>query len=82
MATTNPEGIDKWLPRFDAVFAGAADVVIISDNDEHGGGQASAAEKAKRLCKVATRVRVIIFPQKDLKRVGDGRGQPRAAWTH
>jgi hypothetical protein len=66
VATTNPEGLDKWLPRFDAVFAGAADVVIVSDNDEHGGGQAFAAAKAKRLCKVAARVRVIIFPQKDL----------------
>jgi hypothetical protein len=66
VATTNPEGLDRWLPRFDAVFAGAADVVVVSDNDAHGAGQAFAAAKAKRLCQVAVRVRVIIFPQKDL----------------
>ena len=34
VATTNPEGLGKWLPRFDAVFADAADVVIVSDNDD------------------------------------------------
>jgi len=70
VAITNPEGINKWLPRFDAVLAGAADVVIVSDNDAHGEGQAFAAEKAER--KVATRVRVIIFSQKDLTEQAGG----------
>jgi putative DNA primase/helicase len=64
-ATTNPGGIDKWRKEYDAYFIGA-DVVVVSDNDAHGKGQAHAAKIAKRLCKVAASVRTIIFPQKDL----------------
>jgi putative DNA primase/helicase len=64
-ATTNPGGIEKWRKDYDAFFTGA-EVVVVSDNDDHGKGQAHADKVAKRLCEVAARVRVIIFPQKDL----------------
>jgi hypothetical protein len=64
-ATTMPGGVGKWLKQYDPFFAGA-DVVVVSDNDAHGKGQAHAAKIAKRLSKVAAHVRTIIFPQKDL----------------
>jgi len=64
-ATTMPGGVGKWLKQYDAFFAGA-DVVVVSDNDAHGKGQAHAAKLAKRLAKVAAHVRVIMFEQKDL----------------
>jgi hypothetical protein len=64
-ATTMPGGVGKWRKDYDRFFAGA-DVVVVSDNDAHGKGQAHAAQLAKRLAKVATRVRVVMFPQKDL----------------
>jgi hypothetical protein len=62
-ATTMPGGVGKWRAEYDEFLRGA-DVVIVSDNDPPG--QAHAAELAKRLSKVAARVRAIIFPQKDL----------------
>jgi putative DNA primase/helicase len=64
-ATTNPGGINKWRKEYSEFFRGT-DVVVVSDNDEHGKGQADAAKITKRLAKVAARVRTIIFPQKDL----------------
>ena len=56
---------DKWRREYDDFF-NEADVVVVSDNDSHGKGQAHAAKIAKRLAKVAARVRTIIFPHKDL----------------
>ena len=66
VATTNPGGIDKWRNEHDEFFRGA-DVVVVSDNDAHGKGQADADKKAKRLAKVAAHVRIIMFTQKDLR---------------
>jgi hypothetical protein len=62
-ATTMPGGVGKWRAEYDEFLRGA-DVVIVSDNDPPG--QAHAAELGKRLSKIATRVRTIIFEVKDL----------------
>jgi hypothetical protein len=64
-ATTMPGGINKWHKEFDEFFRGA-DVVVVSDNDANGEGQAHAGKIARRLSGIATRVRSIMFPVKDL----------------
>jgi hypothetical protein len=64
-ATTNCGGVGKWCDAYDEFFDGA-DVVVISDNDGHGKGQEHADDVAAHLRKVAARVRVVMFPQKDL----------------
>src|SRR5262249_40013679 len=33
VATTMPGGVGKWLPQYDDHFAGAPDVIVVSDND-------------------------------------------------
>jgi hypothetical protein len=66
IATTNEGGIGKWRDEYDEYFRGA-DVVVISDNDVHGKGQAYAEERAQRLSRVAKRVRKIMFEVKDLR---------------
>jgi putative DNA primase/helicase len=65
VATTACGGVGEWRDAYDKSFAGA-DVVIVADNDQHGRGQEHAADVAAHLRKVARRVRVIMFPQKDL----------------
>jgi putative DNA primase/helicase len=66
VATTNPGGVGKWRKDFNRHFTGA-DVIVVSDNDKHGKGQAHAADVAQQLSTVAARVRTIImFPVKDL----------------
>jgi putative DNA primase/helicase len=64
-ATTNCGGIGRWRSAYDGFFKGA-DVVVVADNDQHGGGREHAAEVAEHVQKIAARVRVVMFPQKDL----------------
>jgi hypothetical protein len=66
IATTHPGGIGKWRDEYDEFFRGA-DVVVISDNDAHGKGQADAKVRAEHLSRVAKRVRKIMFEVKDLR---------------
>jgi predicted ATP-dependent serine protease len=66
IATTHPEGINKWRDEYDEFFRDA-DVVVISDNDAHGKGQADAETRAQHLSRVAKRVRKIMFEVKDLR---------------
>lgn len=63
VATTMPGGVKKWRAEYDE-FLRAADVVVIADNDAPG--QEHAAKLAKRLVKVAGRVRTVSFEVKDL----------------
>jgi hypothetical protein len=65
-ATTNPGGVGKWdRDDYDECLRGA-DVVIVSDNDAHGKGQAHAATIAARLNKVVAQVRIVMSAVKDL----------------
>jgi hypothetical protein len=67
VATTHPGGIGKWRDEYDEFFRDA-DVVVVSDNDEHGKGQADAKVRAEHLSRVAKRVRIIMFDDvKDLR---------------
>jgi RecA-family ATPase len=66
IATTHPGGVGKWHDEYDEVFRDA-DVVVVSDNDPHGKGQADAEDRAQHLSRVAKRVRKIMFEQKDLR---------------
>src|SRR5262245_56592427 len=63
VATTMPGGVKKWRTEYDE-FLRAADVVVIADNDAPG--QEHAAKLAKRLFKLAGRVRTVSFEVKDL----------------
>lgn len=56
VATTNPFGAGKWLPRFAEYFAGAS-VVVFADKDEKGYGH--AADVRQSLASVAKSVRVV-----------------------
>jgi hypothetical protein len=63
-ATTMPGGVGKWRNEYDEHLRGA-DVVVVADNDRPG--QEHAAKVARRLSRVATKVRVITPPDvKDL----------------
>jgi putative DNA primase/helicase len=64
-ATTNPGGINKWRKEYDQYLQGA-DVVVVSDNDAHGEGQAHASKIARRVTGIAANVRSIMFDVKDL----------------
>jgi hypothetical protein len=66
IATTHPGGIGEWRDEYDEFFR-AADVVVVSDNDAHGKGQADARVRAEHLSRVAKRVRIIMFEVKDLR---------------
>jgi putative DNA primase/helicase len=72
-ATTNSGGVKKWKKDYDDFFRGA-DVVVVSDNDANGEGQAHAGSVARRLSRVAKRVRTIIFPVKDLSQWAEASG--------
>jgi len=67
VATTPPEGAEKeWSADYSEALSGA-DVIVVSDNDPHGRGQRHAAKIAGILKDgVAGRVRLIMFPVKDL----------------
>jgi hypothetical protein len=66
IATTHPGGVGKWRDEYDEFFRDA-DVVVVSDNDAHGKGQADAEIRAQHLSRVAKRVRKIMFEVKDLR---------------
>jgi hypothetical protein len=72
-ATTNPGGVKKWKKDYDEFFRGT-DVVVVSDNDANGEGQAHADSVARRLSKIAARVRLVMFPVKDLSQWADTGG--------
>jgi hypothetical protein len=72
-ATTNPGGVRKWKKDYDEFFRGT-DVVVVSDNDANGEGQAHADSVARRLSKIAARVRLVMFPVKDLSQWADTGG--------
>jgi hypothetical protein len=72
-ATTNPGGVKKWKKDYDEFFRNA-DVVVVSDNDANGEGQAHAGTVALRLSKIAASVRVVMFPVKDLSQWADAGG--------
>jgi uncharacterized protein DUF927 len=59
-ATTNAMGAGKWRSEFNSFFAGA-DVVLLADNDKAGHEHAQAV--AQHLCSLATRLRVVSFPE-------------------
>ncbi len=66
VATTPPEGAEKpWRTDYSETLRGG-DVIVVSDNDPHGRGQRHADKVARALQGVASRVRVIMFPVKDL----------------
>ena len=67
VATTAPGGAEKpWNADYSKVLRGA-DVIIVSDNDANGRGQRHADMVAHTLHDgVAKRVRIIMFPVKDL----------------
>ena len=74
VATTPPGGAEKpWNADYSKVLRGA-DVIIVSDNDANGRGQRHANVVAHTLHDgVAKRVRIIMFPVKDLSElVGAG----------
>ena len=67
VATTAPGGAEKpWQSEYSETLRDA-DVIIVSDNDANGRGQKHADNVARILHDgVAKRVRVIVFPVKDL----------------
>ena len=67
VATTAPGGTEKpWKADCSEALRGA-DVIIVSDNDANGRGQRHADKVARALQNgIAKRVRVIMFPVKDL----------------
>jgi putative DNA primase/helicase len=66
VATTPPGGAEKpWFNEYSATLRGA-DVIVVSDNDANDRGQRHADKIARELTGVAQRVRVIMFPVKDL----------------
>jgi predicted P-loop ATPase len=64
-ATTMPGGVGKWSEKYSRCFKDA-DVVVVSDNDANGKGQAHAADVAASLTEVTAQVRKIMFEVKDL----------------
>jgi hypothetical protein len=73
VATTNPGGVDKWRKGYPSFFDGA-DVVVVSDNDANGKGQAHAVKVVESLLGIAAQVRKIIFEVKDLSEWVEGGG--------
>jgi hypothetical protein len=73
VATTNPGGVDKWRKGYPSFFDGA-DVVVVSDNDANGKGQAHAAKVVESLLGIAGQVRKIMFEVKDLSEWVEGGG--------
>jgi hypothetical protein len=73
VATTNPGGVGKWRDRYAKWFDGA-DVVVVSDNDANGKGQAHAATIVKSLLGIAAAVRKVMFEVKDLSEWVDAGG--------
>jgi predicted P-loop ATPase len=82
VATCSPGGAGKWRPEYNQFFVGA-DVVVLPDHDPQGErngvpqwhpngrpvlpGQDHAAEVARNLVGIASRVRILMLPDLPLK---------------